>query len=166
MTTENKKTEAEQVSPIMVHTQYIKSLSHVSPGAPLSLAPGISPKISVNINMDGKEFKDLEGVPGQPYEIVLSVEASAKTEEGEELFALNLSYGLFITIAESIPKKNHHPLLMIEGPKLAFPFVRQIVAEVTQNSGFPPLMLTPVSFEKLYRDQYLNQQNQEVAGNA
>lgn len=162
----DKKEKAQQATPIMVHTQYIKELKHVSPGAPLSLAPGISPKISVNINMDGKEFKDMEGVPGKPYEIILSVEASAKSEDGTELFSLNLSYGLFITIAENVPEKNHHPLLMIEGPKLAFPFVRQIVAEVTQNSGFPPLMLTPVSFEKLYRDQYLQQQGEQVAGNA
>lgn len=166
MTIDNKKEQAQQATPIMVHTQYIKELKHQSPGAPLSLAPGISPKIFVNINMDGKEFKDLEGVPGQPYEIVLSVEAGAKTESGEELFTLNLSYGLFITIADNVPKQNHHPLLMIEGPKLAFPFVRQIVAEVTQNSGFPPLMLTPVSFEKLYRDQYLAQQGEQAAGNA
>lgn len=147
----------EQTVPLLIHTQYIKSLTFNSPGAPLSLAPGNQPKLNVTVGMDGKGFNNMDGVAGKPYEVILNVEASATTPEGELLFDLKLSYGLFVTVSEALPEANHHPLLMIEGPKTAFPFVRQIVAEVTQNAGFPQLMLTPVSYEKLYRDQYAAQ---------
>lgn len=147
-----------QTMPLLIHTQYVKSLNFDSPGAPLSLAPNETPKLSVSVSMDGKEFNDIEGFPGKPYEVILKVEASAVTPSGETLFKLDLSYGMFMTIAHDVPKEHHHPLLMIEGPKLGFPFMRQIVAEVTQNSGFPPMMLSPVNFEELYRQQYAQQQ--------
>ena len=57
-----------------------------------------------------------------------------------------------------IPEQHHHPILMIEGPKIAFPFARQILADMTLQGGFPPLYLAPVDFEGLYRDQYRAQQ--------
>lgn len=145
-------------TPLIIHTQYIKNLSFVSPGAPLSLAPGQgAPKLSVNVGLDGKKYDAMDGVPGVPYEVSLNVDVKASSQDGKELFTLKLNYGMFMTVAEELPEQHHHPLLMIEGPKMAFPFVRQIVAEVTKDSGFPPLMLTPVNFEKLYRDQYAAQ---------
>ena len=147
-----------QTMPLLIHTQYVKSLSFDSPGAPLSLAPTEAPKLSVSVSMDGKEFNDIEGFPGKPYEVVLKVDASAVTKQGETLFSLQLAYGMFMTVGNDVPQQHHHPLLMIEGPKLGFPFLRQIVAEITQNSGFPPMMLSPVNFEELYRQQYAAQQ--------
>lgn len=145
-------------TPLIIHTQYIKDLSFVSPGAPLSLAPGQgAPKLTVNVNMDGKKYDKMDGVPGIPYEVSLSVEVLAASQDDKNLFTLKLIYGLFMTVAEELPEQHHHPLLMIEGPRLAFPFVRQIVADITKDSGFPPLMLTPVNFEKLYRDQHAAQ---------
>jgi preprotein translocase subunit SecB len=148
-----------QATPLLIHTQYTKDLSFESPGAPLSLAPGgQTPKLEVNVSMDGKEFNEIEGLSGKAYEISLRVDAKAVSpEDGKTIFVLDLTYGLFVTVSDEIPKEQHHPLLMIEGPRLAFPFVRQIVAEVTKDGGFPPLMLTPVNFEKLYRDQYAAQ---------
>lgn len=153
----------EQTIPLLIHTQYIKKLEFDSPGAPLSLAPGgPQPKLHVAVGMDGKTYDPIEGMNGKPYEVTLSVEAKATTDNGT-LFELKLAYGMFVTVSENVPPEQHHPILMIEGPKVAFPFMRQIVAEVTQNAGFPQLMLTPVNFEKLYRDQYAQQQ---MAGNA
>lgn len=148
---------------LLIHTQYIKNMVFDSPGAPLSLAPGESPKLAVTVGMDGKSYDPIEGFPGKAYEITFKVEAAAtRPSTGEPLFKLDLQYGMFCTVAADVPDQHHHPILMIEGPKLVFPFVRQIVAEITQNSGFPPLMLTPVNFEKLYRDQYA----QQVQGSA
>ena len=145
-------------TPLIIHTQYIKDLSFVSPGAPLSLAPGMgAPQLNVNVNMDGKKYDKMDGVPGIPYEVSLTVDVNAKSPDGKDLFTLKLNYGLFMTVAEELAEQQHHPLLMIEGPRLAFPFVRQIVADVTKDSGFPPLMLTPVNFEKIYRDQHAAQ---------
>jgi len=152
----------EQTIPLLIHTQYIKKLSFNSPGAPLTLAPGgPQPKLHVSVGMDGKYYDNMDGVGGKPYEVTLLVDAKATTQDGSEvLFELNLAYGMFVTVSENVPPEQHHPLLMIEGPKIAFPFMRQIVAEVTQNAGFPQLMLTPVNFDKLYRDQYAAQMAQ------
>ncbi len=149
----------EQTVPLLIHTQYIKKLEFDSPGAPLSLAPGgPQPKLHVSVGMDGKSYDPIDGMNGKPYEITLSVAAKATVQDSDAvLFDLNLSYGMFVTVSEAVPEDQHHPLLMIEGPKVAFPFMRQIVAEVTQNAGFPQLMLTPVNFDKLYRDQYAQQ---------
>lgn len=124
--------------------QYIKDLSFENPNAPASLVPGqVNPGSNVNINVQvKKQADDLYAV-----EIGLNV----KTErEDKVLYAVELVYGgLFRT--KNIPENQLGPLLMVEAPRLIFPFARQVLAQTIQSGGFPPLMLEPVDFLALYR---------------
>ena len=138
--------------PMHVHAQYIKDLSFESPGAPASLErTDAPPQTDIQITMDAKVM-DKER---REFEVVLSVRAETK-REGEIWFLAELDYGLVVTL-DDIPEQHHHPVLMIEAPRIAFPFVRQILADMTMQGGFPPLYLAPVDFGALYQEQYTAQ---------
>ncbi len=125
--------------------QYIKDLSFENPGAPQSLAAKAQPKLAININVQANNISESD------FEV--SLQLSAKSEvEGKPHFHLELDYcGLFRL--ENIPKEHLHPIVMIECPRILFPFARQITADVTRNGGFPPLMIDPVDFAALYRQR-------------
>jgi len=99
------------------------------------------------------------------YEVVMHVNVTSE-REGKVLFHVELQYGLVASVQGAVPEEHHHPLLLIEGPKMAFPFVRQILANTIQAGGYPPLLLNPVNFEELYKKQYMSQQQEQAAGNA
>ena len=139
---------------MVVHTQYIKDFSFENPNAPETLAGGQGmPQMDANINMQAIVL-DAEK---RLFEVVMTVSASAKRDD-KTLFMAEVQYGIAASVSESIPEEHRHPLLLIEGPKMAFPFVRQILANAIQAGGYPPLLLQPVNFEELYRAQYLSQQ--------
>jgi preprotein translocase subunit SecB len=96
------------------------------------------------------------------FEVVLRVNASAKRGENT-LFIAELQYGVVCSVDKAVPQDHIHPLIMIEAPKLAFPFARQILCDAVIGGGFPPLMLNPVDFEALYMHQYQEQQKQQAA---
>lgn len=142
--------------PLTIHAQYIKDLSFENPAAPQSLMPGQAiPSMNVNVTLDAKKVADTQS-PNTVYEVVLHIEAEAK-REATTVFLIHLDYAVVGSIAKDVPEQHHHPLLMIEVPKLAFPFARQVLAEVTSQAGFPPLLLNPVDFEGMYRAEYLAQ---------
>lgn len=132
--------------PISVLAQYLKDMSFENPRAPQSLtASAASP--NVNVNVDVKTGQVGEAV----YEVVLTIKADVSTPEGA-LFVCEVAYaGLFSL--NGLPAEHHRPVLLIEGPRLLFPFVRAIVADATRNGGFPPLMINPIDFADLYRRQ-------------
>lgn len=142
--------------PLAVHAQYIKDLSFENPNAPQSLMPGQGvPATSVNVTMDAKKLDQAQ--QGSPmYEVLLHIEASSLRED-KPVFLIELDYAVVASISTEVPEQHHHPLLMIEVPKLAFPFARQILADMTSAAGYPPLLLNPVDFEGMYREQYLAQ---------
>lgn len=141
--------------PLTIHAQYIRDLSFENPNAPQSLLPGQGiPSTTVNVTMDAKNMDPVGGNP--TYEVLLHVEASAMREKNV-VFLTELDYAVVCSISKDVPSQHHHPLLMVEVPKLAFPFARQILAETTSQAGFPPLLLNPVDFEGMYREQYLAQ---------
>lgn len=147
---------APRMVPLTIHAQYIKDLSFENPNAPQSLMPGqIVPGTTVDVTMDAKKLEDAKN-PNISYEVTLHIEATAK-RENSVVFIAELDYAIICSVAKEVPDQHHHPLLMVEVPKLAFPFARQILAEVTSQAGFPPLLLNPVDFEGLYREQYLAQ---------
>lgn len=124
--------------------QYIKDLSFENPNAPASLLAGAQqPSSNVNINVQVKKQAD------DLYAVELGL--NVKTErEGTVVYALELVYGgLFRT--KNIPENQLSALLMVEGPRLIFPFARQVLATTIQNGGFSPLMLEPVDFLALFR---------------
>lgn len=124
--------------------QYIRDLSFENPNAPASLLPGtVNPGSNVNINVQVKKQAD------DVYAVELGL--NVKTErDGKVLYALELVYGGLFRI-KNIPENQLGPLLMVEGPRLIFPFARQVLATTIQAGGFPPLLLEPVDFLALYR---------------
>lgn len=145
----NEATQARTV-PIHVQAQYIKDLSFESPGAPESLRrDGPVPQTDIQINMEARPMGEGET---KDYEVVLSVRAETKKDD-KTWFLGELDYGMVVTIGD-IAEQHHHPVLMIEAPRIAFPFVRQILADLTLQAGFPPLYLAPVDFAALYQEQY------------
>tara|TARA_B100001750_G_scaffold210723_3_gene191509 strand:+ start:3892 stop:4386 length:495 start_codon:yes stop_codon:yes gene_type:complete len=146
--------------PLTIHAQYIKDFSFENPNAPAILRPdsdNAAPQMEVNVNLDGKPMED-KGV----FEVVLSIKAKA-TRGSKTMFIAELQYGVVCSVGKNVPEQHIHPLIMIEAPKMAFPFARQILCDAVIGGGFPPLMLNPVDFEGLYVQQYQNEQKSKMA---
>ncbi len=157
---DNNEQIAAQDMPLNIHAQYIRDLSFENPNAPESLkSAGQAPEMDLNIGMDARKIPD-DKDPNL-FEVILSVSATAKRNDKETLFIAELQYGVTVSIAPQISEENHHPLLLIEVPRLAFPFVRQIISDATIQGGFPPLMLNPVDFHALYMQRF-GQENENT----
>jgi preprotein translocase subunit SecB len=135
-----------QQGPLTIHGQYIKDLSFENPRAPQSLIEQKQPQLSLNVNVTTRQFD------AKTFEVTLSVEANAQTPEKEPLFMLELVYAGTVSLGD-VPQEAYGPLLLIETPRLLFPFARAIVANATREAGFPPLNVAPVDFAALYRQQ-------------
>lgn len=135
-----------QPGPLTIHGQYIKDLSFENPRAPQSLIEQKQPQLTLNVNVGVRQFE------AKTFEVALTIEASAQTPEKEPLFVLELVYAGTVTLGE-VPQEAFGPLLLIETPRLLFPFARAVVANATREAGFPPLNIAPVDFAALYRQQ-------------
>jgi preprotein translocase subunit SecB len=154
MSTEPKEaTGGAMTLPITIHAQYIKDFSfeNPSPIASFSNESNAQPNISVGIQAKA------DNLGGRNFEVVLEIRIDA-TREKAPLFVTELSYAGIVTLGDNVSESEAGPLLMIESPRLLFPFARNILADVTRDGGFPPLMLAPVDFAALYEQQ----KNQEV----
>ncbi|QFR33932.1 protein-export chaperone SecB [Ancylobacter sp. TS-1] len=131
---------------LQVLTQYTKDLSFENPGAPESLVVKGQPQIGIQINVNARPVRE-----GSEYEVELKIEAKAEFG-GKTLFALELVYaGIFR--AQNVAQETIHPFILIECPRMLFPFARQIVSDTVRNGGFPPLLIDPVDFVTLYRQR-------------
>ncbi|WP_309084215.1 protein-export chaperone SecB [Chelativorans sp.] len=129
-----------------VLTQYIKDLSFESPGAPQSLRPrDKAPAININVNVNANPLG------GTDYDVLLTLNARAEADGGV-LFNVELVYGGVFRI-QGFAQEHMLPLLFIECPRLLFPFARQIVADATRNGGFPPLMIDPIDFARMFQQR-------------
>jgi preprotein translocase subunit SecB len=137
--------------PIVIHAQYIKDLSFENPESPESLR-GIkgTPEMDVNIGMDARKLPDDKA--DNLYEVALNVRARASSGD-KVLFIAELQYGMTVSLND-VPEDQHHPILLIEIPRMAFPYARQILSDVTIQGGYPPLLLNPVDFHALYMDRF------------
>ncbi len=140
----NGATEAAKPLPrFTVLTQYTKDFSFENPNAPRTLStPQQSPKISLQINVNARQ------IGPNDFEVGLRLEGGAG-EGAEALFKFELNYSGVFRI-ENVPADQVQPLVMIEGPRLLFPFARQIVAEAVRAGGYPPLYVDPIDFHGLY----------------
>ena len=136
----------QPAAPLTMHGQYIKDLSFENPRAPQSLIEQKQPQLSLNVEVSSRQFDP------KTYEIALQLEANAVTPEKEPLFMLELVYAGTVSLGP-VPPEAVGPLLMIEVPRLLFPFARAIVANATREAGFPPLNIAPVDFVALYRQK-------------
>lgn len=134
--------------------QYTKDLSFENPNAPNSLAPQQgSPDISIQVNVGARQLAETD------FEVDLVLEGSAKSGE-QVLFAFELTYsGIFRIVG--VPQDQLHPVVMIECPRLLFPFARQIVGDAVRNGGYPPLYIDPIDFVALYRQRVAELQAQQ-----
>src|ERR1700744_4282635 len=148
--------EAAPPPQLNVLAQYTKDLSFENPNAPASLGPQAQqPAINIQINVNANNVGENE------YEVALLIEGKAENG-GKVMFSFDLAYaGVFRIL--NVPKENLHPLIMIECPRLLFPFAREIIATAVRDGGFPPLMLDPVDFVGLYRQNMERQAAQMQA---
>lgn len=139
---------------LSVLAQYIKDLSFENPNAPRSLAPmQQQPAINVQINVNATPMAEAD------IEVVLHLEGKAENA-GTLLFSFDLSFAGMFRI-QNVPQESLHPVVMIECPRLLFPFAREIVAAAVRNGGFPPLLLDPVDFVSLYRQKMTEAQPEQ-----
>jgi preprotein translocase subunit SecB len=140
-----------------VLAQYIKDLSFENPLAPNIVMPqGQGPQLNVQINVNAKPMSDTD------FAVELTITSKAEFEK-KIMFAIELVYGGVFRI-QNVPQESMHALVLIECPRLLFPFARQVIADTVRDGGFPPLMLDPVDFAALYR-QRLAQQGQTAQPN-
>jgi preprotein translocase subunit SecB len=155
--TNGNGTPTEAAGPhLNVLAQYTKDLSFENPNAPASLAPqSQQPAINIQINVSANNVSENE------YEAVLLIEGKAE-HAGKLMFSFDLSYAGVFRIT-NVPKDRLHAVVMIECPRLLFPFAREIIARSIRDGGFPPLMLDPVDFVGLYQQ---NMERQAAAAQA
>jgi preprotein translocase subunit SecB len=128
---------------LTVLAQYIKDLSFESPGAPKTLqGPGENPQLQVGVNVASTpRGEDI-------YEVALHIEAHAKSDSGV-IYNVELAYGSLFRL-RNIAEHLLQPVLFVDCPTILFPFVRRVLADVVRDGGFPPLMLDPIDFARLY----------------
>ncbi|MGZ2411569.1 preprotein translocase subunit SecB [Sphingomonas sp. F9_3S_D5_B_2] len=133
---------SETAPEFSVLAQYIKDLSIENPNAPQVFQWQTQPSLDVQFNLNAQKFSD------DVHEVGLKIEVTARSESGVH-FVVDLTYsGLFG--ARNIPEDALGPVLLIEAPRLLFPFARQIIAEAVTNAGSPPLLLEPIDFAAAY----------------
>ncbi|MGH6769666.1 MAG: protein-export chaperone SecB [Xanthobacteraceae bacterium] len=143
--------QAQQAAPALnVLGQYVKDFSFENPNAPRSLAPNqAQPQINVQINVS------VNPVAATDYEVVLKLEGKAESS-GSVLFAFDLTFAGVFRLT-NVPQEHIQPLVMIECPRLLFPFAREIIGTAVRNGGFAPLLLDPVDFVSLYQQRVAQQ---------
>ncbi|MEM9332463.1 MAG: protein-export chaperone SecB [Pseudomonadota bacterium] len=151
---DNGAAEEAMVPQMNVLAQYIKDFSFENPHAPNSLRPREKPpEIAININVNPNPMSETD------FEVELKLEANAK--DGDEvLFNVELIYAGVFRL-QGIPKEALQAAVLIECPRMLFPFARQIIADATRNGSFPPLMIDPVDFAGLFRQRMAEAQSQQ-----
>ncbi len=139
-----------------VLAQYVKDLSFENPNAPESLAAGPkNPQIQIQINVNAKKIGETE------YEVELDLDAEA-IEDEKVVFKVSLVYAGMMRL-QNVPEQNLQAIVLVECPRILFPFARQIIAEATRNGGYPPLLLEPIDFMALFQQKGASQQNAPVS---
>lgn len=142
---EGQQGQQPQGPALAIAGQYIKDLSFEVPGAPEIFSQMTkAPEIPISVDVRARQ------VGGNHFEVTLHFEINAKVDD-KPGFVLELVYGAVVQC--NAPKEHVHPMLMIEAPRLMFPFARNLIADVTRDGGFPPLMLQPIDFVQLYRER-------------
>jgi preprotein translocase subunit SecB len=127
--------------------QYVKDLSFENPNAPRSMAPSVQqPTINIQVNVDAAPMSG-----GTDVEVTLRMEGKAESQ-GMLLFGFELVFAGVFRI-QNVPAESLQPVVLIECPRLLFPFAREIIATTVRNGGFAPLLLDPIDFVGLYRQR-------------
>ena len=147
-----------QIPQMKVLGQFIRDMSFENILARKPLTGQVQPDIQVQVALDGRK-----GSQPNQYEVICKFNITSKNKGSEDvLFMMELEYGGLFQI-ENIADEQLHPFLMIECPRMIFPFVRRIVSDVTRDGGFPPLNLDNIDFVQLYRQQLAQRQQEQAA---
>jgi len=151
---ENNGADAAASAPrFSVLTQFTRDFSFENPNAPRTLAPQQNaPRINLQINVNARQLSPTD------YEVSLLLEGGAG-EGPDSLFKFELNYAGVFRL-ENIPAEQVQPIVMIEGPRILFPFARQIVADAVRGGGYPPLYVDPIDFQGLYLQRLAASQQQ------
>lgn len=145
----------EEAPSMKILGQYIKDLSFENPNAPQSLAgQDGQPEINISVNVNAKPMSETD------FEVELQLNAKAQAKDSMVFEAELLYAGIFRL--ENIPEDSLHPIVLIECPRMLFPFARQIMADVSRNGGFPPLMLDPIDFAAMYQQRVAAEQQAQA----
>ena len=158
--TPQKNTVVEDADDEMLHpqigveAQFIKDLSFENPLGPNMMNQ--TPEVNVEVSTNARPLED------DKYEVAIVIRGEAKTPEAT-VFIVELTYAGVLTISNA-PQDAIGPILLIEGARLLFPFARNIVADVSRDGGFPPLLINPIDFAELYRDQHMTEGSTDRGG--
>jgi preprotein translocase subunit SecB len=144
---DNGQGDEMESMPLIVKAQYIKDLSFENPGAPGLLAEiETEPTIEINVNVQVQKLGTGD------FEVSLMLNADAKSN-GQQVFIAELEYAGIFELGPEVPEEHQSAVLLIECPRLLFPFARNILADATREGGLPPLMLQPIDFVAIYQQQ-------------
>ncbi|NIZ60640.1 protein-export chaperone SecB [Sedimentitalea sp. CY04] len=156
---ENGATEGTQPQVQMkVLGQFIRDMSFENVMAQKGTGTEAQPDVSVQVNLDAKKR-----TTENQYEVITKLIIESKVKEtGDVLFVFELEYVGIFNI-EGVPEDQLHPFLLIECPRMLFPFLRRIVSDVTRDGGFPPLNLDNIDFVAIYRNELARRQAETTA---
>ena len=138
---------------LFINAQYLKDLSFENPNPLEAYKATEKPDIQVNINTAVKKM------PDNAFEVILDIKTTAKQKE-KVSFIAEVSYAGIFTL-NKVPAEQEKPLLLIEAPRMLFPFARNVLAETTRDGGYPPLMLNPIDFAALYQKKMAEEQQKK-----
>lgn len=149
--------EAQQQGPQMrVLGQFIRDMSFENIMAQKGAPADTTPDVQVQVNLDAKKRS-----ADNQYETSIKLNVTSKAKEGDAtLFVLEIDYAGIFHI-DNVPEDQLHPFLLIECPRMIFPFLRRVVSDVTRDGGFPPLNLENIDFLSLYRNEIARRQSEE-----
>lgn len=146
---DNGAAQAAELPPqikMNVLAQFIRDMSFENILAQKGASGTAQPDVQVQVNLDAKQRP-----ADHQYEVTIKLNVTSKNkEDGSEMFIFEVEYAGIFHI-EGVPDDQMHPFLLIECPRLLFPFLRRIVSDVTRDGGFPPLNLDNIDFMALYR---------------
>ncbi|SDX39940.1 protein translocase subunit secB [Ruegeria halocynthiae] len=150
---ENTGAQAAPQIQMRVLGQFIRDMSFENVMAQKSVSGDVQPEISVQVNLDAKKR-----ATDHQYEVSIKLKLTSKAKGMEDvLFLCEIDYcGLFHV--EGVPEDQMHPFLMIECPRMLFPFLRRIVSDITRDGGYPPVNLDNIDFVALYRNELARRQ--------
>ena len=148
--------KTDEITPpkMNILAQYVRDLSFENILAQKGVDGELNPEIQVNVNIDAKKR-----TTDKQFDVIIKLRVDSKSKNKNNiLFVLELDYGGVFQI-ENVPDDQLHPYLLIECPRMLFPFLRRIVSDVTRDGGFPPLNLENIDFLKLYRQEIDRRKN-------
>jgi len=153
----NGNQQAPQVK-MNILGQFIRDMSFENVMAQKGASGEVQPDVNVQVNLDAKKRP-----ADHQFEVMIKLNVNSKAKQsGDQLFLLEIEYAGIFHI-EGVPEDQMHPFLLIECPRMLFPFLRRIVSDVTRDGGYPPLNLENIDFVQIYRSELARRQSEQQA---